>query len=155
MFGFDFRQAQVNPAAIAETKEAQDKDGRLYDSRSGFASYYRYGPRRVSRLCNQVFSNTTGDAVHVSAPKIHDSVFKRIKNNAHAYAPIGIPHDYELVVTVPKLDSADAEFRIDPLPAAASGVSESMKRLATRKRVCRRSATPYGRGSIGGGFSIF
>ena len=116
--GLRFKPA--NPEAVAETKEAQDKDGRLYDSRSGTGAYYRYGPRRVSKLCNQIFSNTTGDAVHVAAPKIHDSVFKRIKNNAHVYAPIGIPHDYELVVTVPKPNSFDADFRIDPLPAAAN-----------------------------------
>jgi uncharacterized protein (DUF2235 family) len=117
--GLRFKPA--NPAAIAETKEAQDKDGRLYDSRSGLASYYRYGPRRISRLCDQVFSKTTGDAVHIATPKIHDSVFKRIKNNAHLYAPIGIPYDYELVVTVPTAGTADAEFRIDPLPVAATG----------------------------------
>jgi type VI secretion system (T6SS) phospholipase Tle1-like effector len=116
--GLKFKPA--NPAAVAETKEAQDKDGRLYDSRSGFGGYYRYGPRRVSRLCNQVFSNTTGDAVHIAAPKIHDSVFKRIKNNAHVYAPIGIPHDYELVVTVPKANGVDAGFRIDALPNAVN-----------------------------------
>jgi Uncharacterized alpha/beta hydrolase domain (DUF2235) len=116
--GLRFKPA--NPAAVAEAKEAQDKDGRLYDSRSGFASYYRYGPRRVSRLCDQVFLRTTGDAVRVAAPKIHDSVFRRISNNAHVYAPIGIPHDYELVVTAPKVNSADAEFRIDPLLNAAN-----------------------------------
>src|SRR3984893_14909965 len=113
--GLTFKAA--NPEAIAETKEAQDKDGRLYDSRNGLSSYYRYGPRRISRLCDQVFSKTTGDAVYVSAPKIHDSVLKRIKNNAHVYAPIGIPHDYELVVTVPRANRIDADFRIDPLPA--------------------------------------
>jgi uncharacterized protein (DUF2235 family) len=115
--GLKFKAA--NPEAIAEIKEAQDKDGRLYDSRSGLASYYRYGPRRLSRLCNEVFSRTMDDAVLIKAPKIHDSVFKRIKNNAHVYAPIGIPHDYELIVTVSRPNSPDADFRIDSLPANA------------------------------------
>ena len=52
--------------------------------------------------------------------KYMTAYIKRIKNNAHVYAPIGIPHDYELVVTVPKVNSVDAEFRIDPLPATGN-----------------------------------
>lgn len=63
--GLTFKTA--NPAAIAEIKEAQDKDGRLYDSRSGFGSYYRYGPRRASRLCNELFSRTLQDEVSIHA----------------------------------------------------------------------------------------
>lgn len=110
-----------NPDAIAEIKEAQDKDGRLYDSRSGFGSYYRYGPRRISRLCNELFSRTLNDEVYVAAPKIHESVFKRIKNNAHVYAPIGIPHNYEVVVNVPKPNGIDSDFRIDALPTENAG----------------------------------
>lgn len=117
--GLTFKTA--NPEAVAEIKEAQDKDGRLYDSRSGFGSYYRYGPRRISRLCNELFSRTLSDEVYVAAPKIHESVFKRIKNNAHVYAPIGIPHNYEVVVNVPKPNGIDADFRIDALPAQNSG----------------------------------
>lgn len=116
--GLTFKPA--NPAAIAEAKEAQDKDGRFYDSWSGFAGYYRYGLRRILRLCNELFSRTTGDEVYVSAPKIHDSVLKRIRNDAHVYAPIGIPHDYDLVVTVPRANGLDADFRIDPLPKTPS-----------------------------------
>lgn len=119
--GLTFKAA--NPEAIAEIKEAQDKDGRLYDSRSGSGAYYRYGPRRISRLCNEHFSRTLNDEVYVAAPKIHESVFKRIKNNAHVYAPIGIPHNYEVVVTVPKPNGVDADFRIDPLPTQNSGSS--------------------------------
>jgi hypothetical protein len=111
----------ANPEAVAETKEAQDKDGRLYDSRNGFSSYYRYGPRRLSRLCNEVFSRTTSDELSIATPKIHESVLQRIANNAHVYAPIGIPPQYEVVVTVPKPNGVDAEFRIDPLPASATG----------------------------------
>jgi uncharacterized protein (DUF2235 family) len=117
--GLTFKVA--NPEAVAEIKEAQDKDGRLYDSRSGAGSYYRYGPRRISRLTNELFSRTLNDEVYVVAPKIHETVFKRIKNNAHVYAPIGIPHNYEVVVTVPKPDGIDADFRIDPLPTQNTG----------------------------------
>ncbi|MGO3928372.1 DUF2235 domain-containing protein [Rhodopseudomonas pseudopalustris] len=118
--GLQFKTS--NPDAIAEVKEARDKDGRLYDSRSGVASYYRYGPRRISRLCNQQSLLSRTEEVYIAAPKVHESVLKRIHNNAHAYAPIGIPHDYEVVVTVPD-PSGDPDkvlFRIDELPTAAS-----------------------------------
>lgn len=107
----------ANPDAVAETRGAQDKDGRLYDSRSGMGSYYRYGPRRLARLCHQVFSEN--DEVLVPNPKIHESVLKRIQNNAHVYAPIGIPHDYNVVVTVPDATGSGATFRIDGLPETA------------------------------------
>ena len=117
--GLTFKTA--NPEAVPEIKEAQDKDGRLYDSRSGLGSYYRYGPRRISRLTNELFSRTLNDEVYVATPKIHESVFKRIKNNAHVYAPIGIPHNYEVVVNVPKQNVIDADFRIDPLPTQNNG----------------------------------
>jgi uncharacterized protein (DUF2235 family) len=112
--GLAFKPA--DPEAIAEAKAAQDKDGRLYDSRSGMSSYYRYGPRRLSRLCNEVFSRTMNDTVSVAVPKIHESVLRRIQNNAHVYAPIGIPHQYEVVVTVPDAQGSGATFRIDSLP---------------------------------------
>jgi len=104
------------PAIIRETKQAQDKDGRLYDSRAGMGSYYRYGPRRISSLTRQFFSWTTGDEVYVEKPKIHETALRRIKNNAHVYAPIGIPHDYE-VVSPEAAPGGAIRFRIDELPA--------------------------------------
>jgi hypothetical protein len=56
-------------------------------------------------------------------------VFKRIKNNAHVYAPIGIPHNYEVVVNVPKANGDadrefDSDFRIDTLPTGATESSD-------------------------------
>lgn len=60
---------------------SQDKDGRLYDSRAGLGSYYRYGPRKVYDLCND---KSVG--VSVPVPKIHQSVFDRIDSGCNAYA---------------------------------------------------------------------
>ncbi|MET4279334.1 MULTISPECIES: DUF2235 domain-containing protein [unclassified Bradyrhizobium] len=116
--GLSFKTS--DPAAVAETKQAQDKDGRLYDSRAGSGSYYRYGPRRISRLTRQSFSWTTGDEVYVARPKIHETVLRRIKNNAHVYAPIGIPHNYDVVSPEIAPDGC-VRFRIDSLPERASG----------------------------------
>jgi uncharacterized protein (DUF2235 family) len=88
---------KADPDALVGTMGSQDKDGRLYNSRAGFASSYRYGPRKLAELCDQKFSNKAGDSVKIAMPKIHESVFRRIKNNAHPCAPLGIPEKYEIV----------------------------------------------------------
>ena len=96
--GLRFKSAPyADPDSMINTKAGRDKDGRLYDSRSGLGSYYRYGPRNLAELCNDKFSNKPGDSVLIRAPKIHESVFKRIENNAHPCAPLGIPTKYEIV----------------------------------------------------------
>jgi uncharacterized protein (DUF2235 family) len=96
--GLRFKSApDADPDSMINTKAARDKDGRLYDSRSGLGSYYRYGPRKLTELCNDKFSNKPGDAVQIRVPKIHESVLKRIQNNAHPCAPLGIPANYEVV----------------------------------------------------------
>ncbi|MCA1458779.1 DUF2235 domain-containing protein [Bradyrhizobium sp. BRP22] len=87
----------ADPDSLINTRAGQDKDGRLYDSRSGLGSYYRYGPRKLAELCDEKFSNNPGDQVLIRVPKIHESVFKRIRNNAHPCAPLGIPEIYEVV----------------------------------------------------------
>jgi uncharacterized protein (DUF2235 family) len=96
--GLRFKSApDADPDIMINTKAARDKDGRLYDSRSGLGSYYRYGPRKLAELCDEKLSNKPGDAVLVRLPKIHESVLKRIQNNAHPCAPLGIPAKYEVV----------------------------------------------------------
>jgi uncharacterized protein (DUF2235 family) len=99
--GLTFKQPpDADPNAIAQTKSAADKDGRLYNSRGGFASYYRYGPRKLSQLCNQRFLRSRGDEVRIARPKIHESVLRRIDNNAYLYAPLGLPREYDVVTNV-------------------------------------------------------
>jgi uncharacterized protein (DUF2235 family) len=91
--GLVFKEAPfADPDSIKLINSAQDKDGRLYDSRSGLGSYYRYGPRKVSDLCND-----PDVGVSVKLPKIHESVFDRIDSGCNAYAPIGLPPEYLVV----------------------------------------------------------
>jgi uncharacterized protein (DUF2235 family) len=71
-----------------------DWHGKQHDSRSGLAAYYRYRPRQIEDLCNDA---ETG--VRIDKPKIHRSVFERIKGGAGAYAPTGLPEQYEVVAT--------------------------------------------------------
>lgn len=54
--GLIFKNAPfADPDSIKWISSSQDKDGRLYDSRSGLGSYYRYGPRKVTDLCNDPY----------------------------------------------------------------------------------------------------
>ena len=71
--------------ALEQTMLAKDHDGRIHQSRQGFASLYRYAPRRVASFY-----------MKSERAKIHESVFKRIRGRQR-YAPIGLPQKYEIV----------------------------------------------------------
>jgi len=90
--------AAQDPDAMAEVKQARDKDGRLYDSRQGLGGYYRYGPRKLDLLTDMQFTRNAANSVKVAVPKIHESVLARGLKGAHAYAPIGLPATYDLVL---------------------------------------------------------
>jgi hypothetical protein len=86
-------QSDANPQTYGHPTTAQDKDGRIYDPRAGLGGYYRYGPRDIRALTQGLLSRQGV----VSFARIHESVFARIKNRAYAYAPLGLPADYEVV----------------------------------------------------------
>ena len=90
--GPDFEPDMVKQAFVA-----RDKDGRIYDPRSGVGGYYRYGPRRLDLLCNDSLSDRKDDTVRIARPKIHESALRRIQNGARNYGPIGIPAEYDVV----------------------------------------------------------
>jgi uncharacterized protein (DUF2235 family) len=87
----------ADPDALKRAQSSRDQDGRLYDSRSGLASYYRYGPRKMIDLCHAQYSDVEADEVTIAEPKIHHSVFDRIKSGAHGYATIVLPARYAVV----------------------------------------------------------
>jgi hypothetical protein len=100
----------ADPDALVRIGSSQDRDGRLYDSRSGLGGYYRYGPRKISDLCNMTFSRRAHDSVNITTAKIHISAIERRAHGAHVYAPIGFPANYAVV-------RSDGE--IDPSPESA------------------------------------
>ena len=101
--GLRFIVSPQQPDALLVTQSARDKDGRLYDSRSGAASYYRYGPRDVGALCDD-----RQNGVKIERPLIHQSVFARMLPNATAYAPIGLPQIYAVIAKDGTIVSKDA-----------------------------------------------
>ena len=77
-----------------EYKHRCDWDGVQHDSRAGLAAYYRYKPRDIERICNNPKAG-----VKIAVPKIHRSVFERIKRNVVPYAPAYLPLNYEIIST--------------------------------------------------------
>jgi uncharacterized protein (DUF2235 family) len=115
------------PDAFKQARSARDKDGRLYDSRKGLGGYYRYGPRKIHDLCNVSRSWISDHEVEVKIPKIHCSVFERIKNGAHGYAPFGLPAQYAVVTD-------DGEI-LDPSANPYESRDEAAKRGQIQERV--------------------
>jgi uncharacterized protein (DUF2235 family) len=87
----------ADPDTFKNAVSRRDKDGRIYDPRTGLGGYYRYGPRKLVQFCNVKYSKKEDDEVLIERPKIHESMFKRLQNHAHAYAPIGLPALYDVV----------------------------------------------------------
>lgn len=104
--------------------EAADENGKLHDSRVGLGGAYRYLPRKLALLTNDV--DDPENQVVIRRPKIHESVFKRIKDGPDAYAPIVLPSTYAVV---------DANGAIHDVPdsGAAPGLIED--RQGARDRV--------------------
>jgi hypothetical protein len=104
---------RADPDTFKNAISRRDKDGRLYDPRKGFGGYYRYGPRKLVPDFYPEAKKGEGDEVEVGRAKIHESVFKRIGNHAHAYAPIGLPPLYDVVKDDGDIVTPD-QFRIPP-----------------------------------------
>jgi uncharacterized protein (DUF2235 family) len=68
----------------------QDVHDELYDARAGLGVYYRWEPRNLVKLCHDH---------HMGLPKIHVSVFERIANGTECYAPVNLPHQFQVVGT--------------------------------------------------------
>ena len=95
-----------------------DPLGHLNDSRTGFGSYYRYQPRRIDRLAELQDQKDY-------RPKIHHSVFERIKGSAGAYAPIVLPQDYRIVDVSGQIHVPDKVLGVeDTAQATARGYAQ-------------------------------
>ena len=66
--------------------------GEQYDSRSGVAGYYRYGPRKVRELCED-----TEHGVKVARVNVHPAVFERIERHQVEYAPVSLDRPFDVL----------------------------------------------------------
>jgi uncharacterized protein (DUF2235 family) len=135
--GLRFKSSpNADPDSLINTSSARDKDGRLYDSRSGLGGYYRYGPRNLAELCHDKVSDTPGDQVDIRLPKMHESVFRRIQNNAHPCAPLGIPGRYEVVTDSGQILPPQANPYETPLQSEARAkAQESVWNTVWQRRI--------------------
>lgn len=92
-----------------------DAHGEMYDSRSGIAGYYRYGPRDVRRL-----SQDERRHVSIERPKVHRSVLERIGRRRVAYSPVSPPQALLGANTLVQ-DPEDAYVLIAAAPLPAPG----------------------------------
>jgi len=110
---------------VREVDDRADPHGKAYDSRSGLAGYYRYGPRCGAELCND-----EEHQVFVSPAKLHESALSRIGEHRVPYAPVGVVADYALygrrnrrLALLPPIEPPpDAQARADDMKAAWDAV---------------------------------
>ena len=78
--------------ALQDIRNLANAHAEMGNSRGGLASYYRYDPRRVSTLCDDNYNR-----VWIKPPKIHHTVFDRIKAQIVTYIPHMVPAAYDVV----------------------------------------------------------
>jgi uncharacterized protein (DUF2235 family) len=122
--GLEFR-----PGVLKEAKHRSNAKGLMYDSRGGFARFYRYHPREISSLCK---ATITGPV------RIHNSVIGRLERQIDNYTPKQIPDEFAVVET--ELDSdgkGKIEYHMNPgsMPGWKELRKTANRNITHRKRV--------------------
>ncbi len=94
---------RIEPAAVQSVRASQSPFAKLYDSRKGLSSYYRYSPRRI-----EVPIDPAGVPI---LPVVHRSVVVRMTQGTDTYAPFTLPHQFWI------LDANDQLVPLSPKPA--------------------------------------
>jgi uncharacterized protein (DUF2235 family) len=132
--GLQFKlKADANPQTYGHPLTAQDKDGRIYDSRQGLGGYYRYGPRDIYEIGKDLLRRKHAKAhAKMALPRIHQSVLHRIENNAQSYAPKGLPALYEVV-------TADGQVLAPGEPIPGQEGHETIDQAKARSHIQERT----------------
>ena len=105
------RAAEPDEKVPAEWRERAASCAPMGDSRHGLAAYYRYHPRPIARLCGFKDHSTERNPeskVTIDRPKIHESVFERIRDARDSYAPFALPEQYVVVTRKGKVLAGDS-----------------------------------------------
>lgn len=124
----------ADPDTFKNAISRRDKDGKLYDPRKGLGGYYRYGPRKLVPFLYPEVKKQEDDEVGVGIAKIHESVFRRIENHAHAYAPVGLPPYYRVVTENGEIVSPD-KFSIAPATTPFEAGAAATQRAHAQEHV--------------------
>ena len=98
--------------------------GKLYNSRAGIQSLYRYKPRDISELMTEAYGIETLDSSRI---KIHDSVYQRISNSSAEYSPPNLPkktqvisNDYACITSLENKNEDQIELKTQTLEKIAT-----------------------------------
>ena len=106
---------QAGPHVIFNTSKREEYakaarvTGIMHNSRAGLGAYYRLLPRKLEKLADtsrfrfqyrpwKLPKPSADNLVKIDLPKIHHSVFDRIKTKGLGYAPIVLPKKYAVVM---------------------------------------------------------
>ncbi|MEC5218223.1 uncharacterized protein (DUF2235 family) [Actimicrobium sp. GrIS 1.19] len=111
---------RMDTAALLSLGGDRSAFARIYDSRAGLASYYRYGPRSLDM--------GVGSDQKPILPVVHGSAVMRMAHGSDAYAPISLPSTFNVLAPdgslLPMHGFADVDRTLvlqDAGPATATG----------------------------------
>ena len=88
------RGLRFREPAVRDISDKANLLGKLYNSRAGVQSLYRYKPRDITCLMADVYSTENLDLQRI---QIHDSVYQRISNSSAEYSPPNLPKQTQMV----------------------------------------------------------
>lgn len=91
---------RFNPDIRAHQRALADDSGPIHDPRRGLGGYYRYEPRDVAALTSESGASGFRPKVVVARPKVHRSVFRRMRDGQDGYVPLGLPPRFDVVCPV-------------------------------------------------------
>jgi hypothetical protein len=118
---------RFHASALERLKEGISPVGRMHDSRAALGAGYRYLPRKLEALCNDI--RDPSDQVIIERPKIHESVFRRIRGAPDSYAPLVLPERYAVV------DGQGAILNPAELQPAAETKAQARERAAKQASI--------------------
>ena len=109
--------------SVVDRRNVNDK---LYDPRTGLASFYRFEPRDIAKICSKA---------GIESPILHESLLDRLDLRPESYAPCNLPRDF-LIETTAKRHPDGSWSRPEPtfprppvLPDANEAVSRAVPRI--------------------------
>ena len=115
----------LDPGAVAQLAVAQSPYARLYDSRAGLGSYYRYAPRQIHVRLDPHKNRIL--------PIVHGSVVMRMAYGSDYYSPISLPHEFWVLAPDGELlpmEGAPLSLQIDSTKRRAASARPAARTTA-------------------------
>ena len=135
---------KFEPIIVATYRATASPTGRLYDSRSGFGTLWRYQPRNVQFLMDNNQYNV--QEAEMVTPLVHHSAVTRMTYGNDGYAPISLPLNIDILLPdesrVPLPDKSRVPFDMAAVNDALKEIQVKITQLApARDPVLEHTAT--------------